>query len=61
MHIACAANKKNFVTFLLNKQANSMIKDFDDNTPADISTTKEIQEMIVNFRRKKTEIFLPVI
>lgn len=38
-----------------------MIKDFDDNTPAEVASNKEIQEYIENFRRRKTEIFLPVL
>jgi len=60
LHIACSTNKKNFVTLLLAKQANTMIKDFEENTPADVTTSKEIQEIIQNNRRKRTDIFIPV-
>lgn len=60
LHIACSKNQKILVTLLLNKQANTMIKDFEENTPLDVTTSKEIQEIIQSLRRKKTEIFLPV-
>ena len=61
LHIASSTNKKNFVTLLLAKQANTMIKDFEENTPLDVTTSQEIQEIIQGNRRKRTDIFIPVI
>jgi len=60
LHIASSTNKKNFVTLLLSKKANTMIKDFEENTPLDVTTSPEIQDMIQTIRRRKTDIFIPV-
>ena len=61
LHIASSTNKRNFVTLLLSKKANTMIKDFEENTPFDVTTSLEIQDMIQTVRRRKTEIFVPVL